>query len=103
MSETEDGDLGFRYRAAKRGEVFVHHRGRLATALGGTAAADFLRDIDGASFAEQQQVMAVRPTARRDRPPVLDIEMDQRYFDGFSFSFARTSSRLKAAAFCRWG
>ncbi len=58
MSETEDGDLGFRYRAAKRGEVFVHHRGRLATTLRGMAAEDFLRDIAGASFAEQQQVMA---------------------------------------------
>jgi hypothetical protein len=53
-----DGDLGFRYRAAKRGEVFVHHRGRLATTLRGTAAAEFLLEIDGASLDEQQQIMA---------------------------------------------
>jgi hypothetical protein len=58
MSESDDGDLGFSYRATKRGEVFVHHRGRLATTLRGTAAADFLSEVDGADAAEQQQIMA---------------------------------------------
>lgn len=48
MSEADDGDLGFRYRATKRGEVFVHHRGRLVTTLRGAAAADFLPEVDGA-------------------------------------------------------
>ena len=58
MSEPDDGDLGFSYRATKRGEVFVHHRGRLATTLRGSAAADFLLEVDGADFDEQQQIMA---------------------------------------------
>ncbi len=52
------GDLGFTYRAAKNGEVFVHHRGKLATTLRGEAAADFLTDIDGADDGAQQQIMA---------------------------------------------
>jgi hypothetical protein len=58
MSERESGDLGFRYRAAKRGEVFIHHLGRLATTLRGTAAENFLLDVDGAGFGQQQQIMA---------------------------------------------
>ena len=52
------GDLGFTFRAAKNGEVFVHHRGKLATTLRGEAAADFLADIGGADHEEQQQIMA---------------------------------------------
>jgi len=51
-------DLGFTYRATKNGEVFVHHRGKLATTLRGEAAADFLADIGGADADEQQQIMA---------------------------------------------
>jgi len=51
-------DLGFTYRATKNGEVFVHHRGKLATTLRGEAAAEFLADIDGADPDEQQQIMA---------------------------------------------
>lgn len=58
MSEAGNGDLGFSYRTAKRGEVFVHHHGRLATTLRGTAAEDFLLEIDGATFPQQQQIMA---------------------------------------------
>jgi len=58
MDETEKGDLGFRCRAAKGGEVFIHHRGRLATTLRAAAAEAFMQEIDGASFAEQQQLMA---------------------------------------------
>jgi len=58
MSEANDGDLGFSYRATKRGEVFAHHRDRLATTLRGAAAADFLLEIEGVSADEQQQIMA---------------------------------------------
>ncbi len=58
MSEANDGDLDFSYRATKRGEVFVHHRGRLATTLRGAAAADFLLEVDDADTDEQQQIMA---------------------------------------------
>ena len=47
-------DLGFTYRATKNGEVFVHHRGKLATTLRGEAAADFLADMDGADDNAQQ-------------------------------------------------
>jgi len=57
MSEP-DGYLGFSYLATKRGEVFVRHRGRWATTLRGMAASDFLLDVGGAGFAEQQQIMA---------------------------------------------
>lgn len=57
MSEP-DGYLGFSYLATKRGEVFVRLRGRWATTLRGTAASDFLLDVGGAGFAEQQQIMA---------------------------------------------
>jgi hypothetical protein len=52
------GDLGFTFFAAKNGEVFVQHRGKLATTLRGEAAADFLADIAGADADEQQQIMA---------------------------------------------
>ena len=58
MSEPDDGDLGFSYRATKRSEVLVHHRGRLATTLRGAAAAEFLLEAEGADAAEQQQIMA---------------------------------------------
>ncbi len=51
-------DFGFSYRTTKAGEVFVHHRGKLATTLRGEAAADFLADMDGADDDEQQQIMA---------------------------------------------
>jgi hypothetical protein len=52
------GDLGFTFRATKNGEVFVHHRGKLAATLRGDAAADFLADIDGADEDARQQTMA---------------------------------------------
>lgn len=58
MSASDRGDLGFSYRATKRGEVFVHHRGRLATTLRGAAAADFMLEVEGAGADEQQQIMA---------------------------------------------
>ena len=57
MSEP-DGYLGFSYLATRRGEVFVRHCGRWATTLRGTAASDFLLDVGGVGFAEQQQIMA---------------------------------------------
>jgi hypothetical protein len=52
------GDLGFTFRATKNGEVFLHHRGKLATTLRGEAAAEFLVDMNGADVDEQQQIMA---------------------------------------------
>ncbi|MGH6960897.1 MAG: hypothetical protein ACREE7_10465 [Dongiaceae bacterium] len=58
MSEPSDGGRGFSYRATKRGEVFVHHRGRLATTPRSAAAADFLLEVEGADADEQQQIMA---------------------------------------------
>jgi len=58
MSEPDRSDLGFSFRATKRGAVFVHHHGRLATTLRGSAAADFLLEVDSADFDEQQQIMA---------------------------------------------
>jgi hypothetical protein len=58
MRASDRGDLGFSFRATKRGEVFVHHRGRLATTVRGAAAAAFLQEVGGAAAAEQQQIMA---------------------------------------------
>jgi hypothetical protein len=58
MSRPVDADLGFSYRATKRGVVFVHHHDRLATTLRGDAAADFLREAAGADADERQQIMA---------------------------------------------
>ena len=57
LSDMSD-DLGFTYTETKSGVVFVRHHGRLATELRGKAAAAFLKKIDGASFAEEQQLMA---------------------------------------------
>jgi hypothetical protein len=58
MNDSADSDLGFSYLATNRGEVFVRHHGRWATTLRGTAASDFLLEVGGAVFAEQQQIMA---------------------------------------------
>jgi hypothetical protein len=51
-------DLGFTYLATKSGVVFVRHHGRLAGELRGKAAAAFLKKIEQADFAEEQQIMA---------------------------------------------
>lgn len=53
----EPGDLGFTWRSRQGGVVEVLHRGRLATTLRGTAAAEFLDDVAG-DFAAGQQLMA---------------------------------------------
>ncbi|MEZ4403102.1 MAG: hypothetical protein R3B06_23970 [Kofleriaceae bacterium] len=48
---------GFTYD--RRGDaVVIHHRGRLATTLRGAAAAEFLAEVDGASDADGQELMA---------------------------------------------
>ena len=54
----DDGDLGFRYRQRKSGEVEVLHLGRLASTLRGPDAADFLAEALRFSEAGQQQLMA---------------------------------------------
>jgi hypothetical protein len=54
----DDGDLGFRYRQRKSGEVEVLHHGHLASTLRGPDAADFLAEALRSSEAEQQQLMA---------------------------------------------
>ncbi len=65
MSEAGHGDLGFTYCATKRGEVFVHHRGRLPTTLRGAAAADLLLEVEGADAAGQLQPRHRQPPARQ--------------------------------------
>jgi len=42
----------------KSGDVVVSHNGREATTLRGTAAADFLADVNGAADADAQELMA---------------------------------------------
>lgn len=51
-------DLGFTYLATKSGVVFIRHHGRLASELRGADAVAFLKKIDAADFAEEQQIMA---------------------------------------------
>ena len=55
-----EGDLGFRYRVRKSGEVRISHHGRHATTLRHEAAAEFLDDLDGldATDDDAQQIMA---------------------------------------------
>jgi len=57
-ADAGDGDLGFSYRHNKNGEVWIAHHGRQVTTLRGSAAADFLSELDGSALAEQQQLMA---------------------------------------------
>ena len=52
------GDLGFTWRATKRGEVLVQHRGRLAATLRGDAARELLAALEGAGPGEAQQLLA---------------------------------------------
>ena len=56
--DTEQDDLGFVYRKVKSGDVFIHHRGKLAATLRGKKAVSFIATMDSAGFAEQQLVMA---------------------------------------------
>lgn len=55
-----EGDLGFRFRAQKNGEVVIRHDGRVATRLRHTAAAEFLDDMAGLGETsdDAQQIMA---------------------------------------------
>jgi hypothetical protein len=55
---TQDHDLGFTYRSRKNGEVQVLHRGRLASTLRGTDAADFIAEVQSGNEADAQQLMA---------------------------------------------
>ena len=56
--DTDQDDLGFAYRKVKSGDVFIHHRGKLAATLRGKKAVSFITTMDTVNFAEQQQVMA---------------------------------------------
>ena len=56
--QEDSDDLGFTYMATKAGVVFVRHHGKLASELRGAEALAFLKKIETASFAEEQQLMA---------------------------------------------
>lgn len=49
---------GFTYRRRKSGEIEVLHHGRLAATLRGPDALDFLREVEGGSEDDAQQLMA---------------------------------------------
>lgn len=53
-----DGNLGFSYRVSKGGTVFILRDGRVVTELRHDAAREFLADVDGACFEEEQMLMA---------------------------------------------
>jgi hypothetical protein len=59
MSDTADGQgLGFSYRVRKCGGIEVLRHGRIASTLRGAAAIDLHREVQAASGAEAQQIMA---------------------------------------------
>ncbi|MBK9034219.1 MAG: hypothetical protein IPL61_23645 [Myxococcales bacterium] len=49
---------GFTYVTRARGEVLIHHRGRLATTLRGDAAVEFLAEVAGGADEDAQELMA---------------------------------------------
>ena len=51
-------DLGFGFRVRKDDAVEVRHRGRLAATLRGSAGREFLRQLEAATAAQGQQLMA---------------------------------------------
>lgn len=53
-----DENLGFTWRRRKDGTVEIHHKGRLAATLRGTAADDFSHDAPDATTPGAQQLMA---------------------------------------------
>jgi hypothetical protein len=52
------GDLGFTWRRRKDGDIEVLHRGRLASTLRGSDAADFLAEAQGSELIDLQPLMA---------------------------------------------
>lgn len=57
MSDTP-GDLGFRHRTRKGGEVVITRSGRIVTTLRGGEALDFLARAAATTFEESQRLMA---------------------------------------------
>jgi cytochrome c-type biogenesis protein CcmE len=51
-------DLAFSHRVTKNGDVLISRKGKLASTLRGPKASAFIDQMESASFAEQQQVMA---------------------------------------------
>ena len=58
MSTDDQDDLGFVYRITKDGKILISHTGKLATTLRGSKAIAFRKKLDGATFSQQQQLMA---------------------------------------------
>jgi hypothetical protein len=57
-ANAEGQDLGFSHRVRKNGDVEVLHRGRVASTLRGSAAQDFMAQLDAGSDSDAQQLMA---------------------------------------------
>ena len=57
-SASTDEDFGFTFRLKKSGELEILHRGKLASTLRGTAALDFIAEVESGAFADGQQLMA---------------------------------------------
>ncbi len=58
MSNMEPGDLGFTFFTAKNGSVEICRHGKLVTRFGGHRGAKISNQLQLASVAEQQQIMA---------------------------------------------
>ena len=66
MDPNQEGDLGFSYREAKDGTVFIRRLGGVVTRPRHGAARDFLAEAEGASPAGAQETMA-RTTGNHKR------------------------------------
>ncbi|MEO8739608.1 MAG: hypothetical protein ABI537_07895 [Casimicrobiaceae bacterium] len=53
-----NGDLAFSFRVASSGEVSIVRHARVVTLLRAKVALDFLADVEGLAFEDQQQLMA---------------------------------------------
>lgn len=55
---SDGGDLGYDFAVRKSGEVALMRYGKLVTTLRGSKAHAFAAEVEGASAAEAQQLMA---------------------------------------------
>lgn len=55
---SDHGDLGYHFALRKNGEVALMRHGKLVTTLRGSKAHAFAAEVEGASAADAQQLMA---------------------------------------------
>jgi len=58
MMTKDKGDLGFSYRATKKGEVLIRRKGQLAATLRGLKSLSFMETMKASNSPDQQRLMA---------------------------------------------